>query len=199
MLIRTKDNYYFTKKEGQQMPNVVILSGSPSAPSRTDFVLKFVQSLLEKENITVTYVSVLDIPAEDLHNARYNSSEIKAIAKSIEEADGVIIGSPVYKASYTGVLKSLIDLIPEGAFKGIPVLPIMVGGSKAHLLAIDFALKPLITTLKGRATQGTYIIDNQIDKENSLQPITDQDIQARLNNDLEEFLQIIKQTKAITS
>ncbi len=179
------------------MPNVVILSGSPSATSRTDVVLKFVQSLLEKENVTVKYISVLDISAEDLLYARYNSTGIKQIAKSIEEADGVIIGSPVYKASYTGILKSLIDLLPESAFKGIPVLPLMVGGSKAHLLAIDFALKPLITTLKGRATQGTYIIDNQIDKENSLQPITDQDIQTRLNNDLEEFLQTIKQTKPI--
>lgn len=177
------------------MPNVVILSGSPSETSRTDFVLKFIQSLLEKENITVTYVSVLDIPSEDLLYARYNSAEIKTIAKSIEEADGVIIGSPVYKASYTGVLKSLIDLLPEGAFKGIPVLPLMIGGSKAHLLAIDFALKPLITTLKGRTTQGIYILDNQIDKENSLQPITDQDIQDRLHDDLEEFVQFIKQTK----
>ena len=86
----------------------------------------------------------------------------------IKQADGLIIGSPVYKASYTGVLKSLLDLLPEGALKNKPVLPIMVGGSSRHLLAIDYSLNPLIAILKGQPLQGLYFTDSEIDKSDEV-------------------------------
>ncbi|KYD00184.1 NADPH-dependent FMN reductase [Heyndrickxia sporothermodurans] len=181
------------------MSKVVILCGSPSDKSRTDLVLKHVQFLLEKEGISVSYASVVDFSPLDLVNSRYDSPDINHLAQTIINADGVIIGSPVYKASYTGVLKTLIDLLPERILKGKPVFPVMVGGSGAHLLALDYALKPLITTLKGNPLQGIYILDCTIDKSNKRNPLTHIESIQRLSEQVDGFVKSIKQLKQFTA
>ncbi len=179
---------FMTEKEGIGMSNIVIVSGSPSVISRTDLVLRYVQRRLEREGFSTSYVSVLDIPAEDLLYARFNSPEVVKITQNILNADGIIIGSPVYKASYTGVLKALLDLLPEGAFKNKPVFPLMVGGSKSHLLAIDYALRPVIANLKGKSTQGVYLLDSVIDKSEPQNPVIELDDVNRLHYHLNEFI-----------
>lgn len=105
----------------------------------------------------------------------FNSPEVNDIARIIENAKGVIVGSPVYKASYSGVLKSLFDILPQDVLKNTPVLPVMSGGSISHLLALEYALKPLISTLKGTTLKGVYYLDSQVDKT-SVAPIQDADL-----------------------
>ncbi len=56
----------------------------------------------------------------------------------------MVIGTPVYKAAYSGLLKSLLDLLPQYALAGKTVLPLATGGSTAHVLAIDYALRPVL-------------------------------------------------------
>lgn len=177
------------------MRKIVIISGSPLAPSRTDLVLRYVESLLQKKGFSVDYIAVPDLPPEDLVYARFNSPAIRNVIEQVGNADGIIIGSPVYKASYTGVLKALLDLLPENAFRDKPVLPFMVGGSIAHLLAIEFSLKPIIHNLKGLSTQGVYFEDTSIDKENSGNPIKETDCEFRLQTQLQELLNAIERTE----
>jgi len=174
------------------MSDIVILSGSPAIPSRTDISLKHIQSLVENAGFTTAYFSITDFSADDLFQGKYNSEDISKLSERIQAARGVIIGSPVYKASYTGVLKALIDLLPEGAFKGKPVLPIMIGGSNRHLLAIDYALKPLISILKGEPLQGIYFVDKEIDKQNSEKPINDSHLIDRVQSQVQEFVEAIQ-------
>lgn len=174
------------------MSDIVILSGSPAIPSRTDISLKHIQSLVENAGFTTAYFSITDFSAEDLFQGKYNSEDISKLSERIQAARGIIIGSPVYKASYTGVLKALIDLLPEGAFKGKPVLPIMIGGSNRHLLAIDYALKPLISILKGEPLQGIYFVDKEIDKQNPENPINDLHLIDRVQSQVQEFVEAIQ-------
>ena len=109
----------------------------------------------------------------------------------------MVIGSPVYKASYTGVLKSLMDLLPEGALKNKPVLPIMVGGSHRHLLAIDYALNPLIAILKGQPLQGLYFVDSEIDKTNEAEPVKDAELLERIENQVNELVAAIGRVQSV--
>ena len=183
------------KREGKIMRKIVIISGSPLAPSRTDLVLRYVESLLQKKGFSVDYIAVPDLPPEDLVYARFNSPAIRNVIEQVGSADGIIIGSPVYKASYTGVLKALLDLLPENAFRDKPVLPFMVGGSIAHLLAIEFSLKPIIHNLKGVSTHGIYFEDTSIDKESSGNPIKETDCEFRLQTQLQELLNAIERTE----
>ncbi|MEH7225562.1 NADPH-dependent FMN reductase [Bacillus sp. JJ1566] len=177
------------------MSEIVILSGSPSESSRTDLVLKYVGKKLKKEGFSVTNVSVRDIPADDIFNLRFDSPALKDITLLIQGADGVIVGSPVYKAAYTGVLKALLDLLPQDVLARKTVLPIMTGGSPAHLLAIEFSLKPLLAALKGQSLQGVYFQDCQIDKTQGVNPIIDINVLERLKKELYYFIEAVNQKK----
>lgn len=180
------------------MKRIVILSGSPSEHSRSDVLLTYLGKKLQAQDVSISHISVKDVPQQDLCQGNYNSPAIQQISKTIEQAQGLIIGSPVYKASYSGVLKSLIDLLPQDIFKHKPVLPIMTGGSPTHLLAIEYTLKPLVNLLKGQSLKGVYFLDSQLDK-NSLEPILDDELLARTAKQLDYFLELVDQQPSAAS
>lgn len=174
---------------------VVLISGSPQGTSRIDLILNYVEGTIKEKGFSTVAYSVTQFSAEDLAGARYNSEDIVQFAEVVKNADAVIIGSPVYKASYTGVLKSLLDLLPEGIFKSKPVLPIMIGGTSRHLLAIDYSLKPLITILKGEPLQGLYFVDQEVDKNDRVSPIKDEELLTRTKQQIDELIEVIEKTK----
>jgi len=184
-----------TRERMIKMSEIVILSGSPSESSRTDLVLLYVGKKLKQEGFSVTHVSVRDIPFEDVFNLRFDSPALKDLTLLLQGADGVIVGSPVYKAAYTGVLKAVLDLLPQDVLAQKTVLPIMTGGSPAHLLAIEFSLKPLLAALKGQSQQGVYFQDCQIDKTQVVNPIIDEDVLARLKKELYYFIETVNKKK----
>src|SRR5699024_5400529 len=162
------------------MSDIVLLSGSPSINSGSEILLDVSSFLLKKKDYHTSKIAVTDIPWDDLYYGQSNSPTIDSIIKEITGAKGMVISSPVYNASYTGLLKLLIDVLPRNAFHQKAVLPVMTGGSPAHLLALEYSLKPLIAVLKGESLGGVYVIDSQIDKQKEY-PITDQDIFERLD------------------
>lgn len=178
------------------MSEIVVLSGSPSEYSRSDQVLNYLGTLLKQEHFSVTHISVKDVPHEDLFLGKYNSPAIKDIATLIQEAKGVIVGSPVYKGAYSGVLKALLDVLPQDALQHTPVLPLMTGGSMSHLLALEYTLKPVLATLKGHNLKGLYLVDSQIDKHKE-NPIIDEDILERTKKQLHYFIELINNQGAI--
>jgi FMN reductase len=70
-----------------------------------------------------------------------------------------------YKASYTGILKTYLDLHPQKALVGKRIVPIAIGGSLGHLLAIEYALKPVLSVLGATEILNTvYFLDRQIER-----------------------------------
>src|SRR5690625_4253099 len=180
------------------MSEIVILSGSPSEESRSELILLYLGSLLKKKGYLVTHISVRDVPQEDLFSGNYESESIQKITTLIEESQGLIVGSPVYKAAYSGVLKSLIDLLPEDVLEHKPVLPIMTGGSPSHLLAIEYALKPLLANLKGQCLKGIYFIDQQIDRQRK-NPIVDEKLSERTVKQLDYLIEKVNKERSLIS
>jgi FMN reductase len=74
---------------------------------------------------------------------------VRAIAQ-VAAADAVVISTPVYKASYAGILKAFLDLLPQDGLDGKLVLPVATGGSQSHMLALDYALRPVLASLSAR-------------------------------------------------
>jgi FMN reductase len=68
----------------------------------------------------------------------------------------------VYKAAYTGLLKSFLDLLPQYALAGKTVLPLVTGGTPAHVLAIDYALCPVLASMGAHVGQGYFLLDQLI-------------------------------------
>jgi FMN reductase len=148
------------------MARVVIISGSPSASSRLEGVLQTVSKQLETAGLDVQLISVRDQSPEDLVYSRFESPKIIQAVKDIEQADAVIVATPIYKASYTGVLKSFLDLLPQKGLQGKIVLPLAIGGTIAHLLAIDHALMPVLSALNAyHILTGVYVLDTQVVRE----------------------------------
>jgi FMN reductase len=145
------------------MSTIVLISGSPSPISRTAALLEHVGRRLVRYGHNVAPLTVRDLPAEALLAADIREPRIRAAADLIESADAVVIGSPIYKAAYSGLLKALLDLLPQFALAGKAVLPLATGGSLAHVLAIDYALRPVLTSLGARhVVQGYFVLDSAI-------------------------------------
>ncbi|MDG0790432.1 NADPH-dependent FMN reductase [Cohnella ginsengisoli] len=145
------------------MSKIVIVQGSPTAKSRLNGVLDRVRSQIEESGAEVSVINVRDLPAEDLLHARFDSQAIGEANRLVAEADAVVIASPVYKASFTGILKAYLDLLPQKGLENKIVLPLVVGGTIAHLLAIDYAFKPVLSVLGARnILTGVFVLDTQV-------------------------------------
>lgn len=129
------------------MYDIITIAGSPFNPSRCDAILEYARDQLEEAGLRTAGIRVCDLPAADLLAARSDSPAIREVIDLLAPASGVIIATPIYKAAYSGVLKTLLDLLPQQALAGKLVLPIATGGSLAHLLAIDYALRPVLASL----------------------------------------------------
>lgn len=142
---------------------VVSLGGSPSLRSRSGVLLDRAKHWLHSQGVEVVSFQVRDFPAEDLLHARFDSPKVQHFLQLVAQADGLVVATPVYKASFAGALKTVLDLLPERALEHKVVLPIATGGSIAHMLAVDYALKPVLSALKAQETlQGIFADDSQI-------------------------------------
>lgn len=170
------------------MSLVVTISGSPKAPSRTSRLNDRVAGLLRAQGVDVASIEVRDLPAEDLIYARSESPALREPLALLQQAQGVVISTPVYKASYTGVLKSFLDLLPQFGLAGKVVLPLATGGTLAHVLAIDYALRPVLGSLGARHVVGGLFILDKLISQNVDGTITlDPEIESRFHGAVKEF------------
>ncbi|MGW1816143.1 NADPH-dependent FMN reductase [Streptomyces sp. NPDC002125] len=145
------------------MATILSVSGSPSATSRTARLLRHLDDRLREQGHDVTPLDVRTLPAEALLGADFGHPAVVGATALFEEADGVVIGTPVYKAAYSGLLKSLLDLLPQYALTGKTVLPLATGGSTAHVLAIDYALRPVLSSMgAAHIVPGWFTLDKDI-------------------------------------
>ena len=130
--------------------NGVGILGSPSAVSRSASLLQLAQARLRTVTGHWQLIAVRELPAQALVHADLENPRVRHAIASVEDADLVLICTPIYKASYSGVLKAFLDLLPQNALRGKTVLPMATGGSVAHLLALDYALNPVLSALGAR-------------------------------------------------
>jgi FMN reductase len=143
--------------------HVLLLSGSPSPTSRTTVLLNLVGQRLQVDATSVELLEVRSLPADALLRGDTAHPHIAAAVARVETADAVVVGTPIYKAAYTGLLKAFLDLLPQFALSGKSVLPLATGGTPAHVLAIDYALRPVLTSLgAGHVGQGWFVLDKAL-------------------------------------
>lgn len=147
---------------------VVLIAGSPDAPSRSTAALERVREFLKEDGVRAHLLAVRYLPAEALLYADVDQAEISAALRRIAAAQAVVIATPVLKGAYAGALKAFLDLLPSNALKDKVVLPIATGDSAGHSLAIDYALKPVLSALGAQHfLPGVYLTDAQIARQTS--------------------------------
>jgi len=176
------------------MSFVVLLAGSPGQRSRSTSLLRRAVYELTARGIAHRLVGIADLPLEALVHGATSHADIQQFQHDVARADGLIVATPVYKAAYSGVFKLLLDILPERALSGKAVLPIGVGGSPNHMLAVDYALKPVLSSLKARTIlDGIYATESQITHLPDGTAELDPDLQSRLDNGLARFLASLPQ------
>jgi FMN reductase len=143
--------------------SVLTISGSPTRQSRSGALVEHLSRALLARGIETRGVTLRDVPPEDLIDGRFQSPAARIVRRKVDAAQAVVVATPVYKASFSGGLKALLDLLPENALAGKTILPIATGGSSAHLLAIEYGLKPVLSALGARhILTGVYATDRDV-------------------------------------
>ena len=169
-------------------PTILLLAGSPSEPSRSAALLDAVAQRLHAHHaqtdaaFTVERLSIRELDAPALMLADWNHPQIVAALARVAQAQLIVVATPVYKAAYSGLLKVFLDLLPQTALAGKTVLPLATGGSPHHMLALDYALRPVLQSLSARhILPGVYATDLQIPKSDVSGYTLSPDIAQRLD------------------
>jgi FMN reductase len=144
---------------------VVGLAGSPSAPSRTRLLVQGVMDRIgEQASAQTRLIDLADlVPDLGIASRSEASPRVEEALRLIETADLLLVGSPVYKGSYTGLLKHLIDLISYPSLLGTPIGLLATGGSDRHAHVIDYQLRPLFSFFGAKTlATGVFIADKTI-------------------------------------
>jgi len=81
----------------------------------------------------------------------------------------LVVASPTYKGSYTGLLKLFLDRIPADALIGLTAVPLMLGGHWKHALAPEVSLKPVLAELGASCpTRGLFLLESEWDAQDAL-------------------------------
>ncbi|WP_405646934.1 CE1759 family FMN reductase [Streptomyces sp. NBC_00019] len=130
---------------------LVVVSAGLSVPSSTrllaDRLAAAVKQLAPAE---VQVVEVRDLAVEIAHHltSGFPGRALAAAQDAVAGADALIVVTPVFSASYSGLFKSFFDVLDKDALAGKPVLVAATGGSARHSLVLDHALRPLFSHLR---------------------------------------------------
>ena len=174
----------------------IIINGGYSVKSRLTGVQQELEKLLIQHKVTFEKVIVHQLPAQDLITANFASPTIIENINKVEHADIVILLTPVFKGAYSGIIKTFIDLLPQKGLEGKSVIPVAIGGSIAHLLTLEYALKPIVSILGStHVTNPVYVVDKQITIDDDENYVVETDVINRLENAVKQAL-VLESIKA---
>ena len=125
---------------------IAVVVGNPKAGSRTLRVAKAVAEALRGTGESAQHV-IVDLADVAPHLFDSESSTVKGLLDDVANSALVVVASPTYKATYTGLLKSFLDGYNGNGLAGTVCVPLMTGASPVHALAPEVHLRPLLLEL----------------------------------------------------
>ncbi|WP_206957848.1 FMN reductase [Trinickia acidisoli] len=132
---------------------LVAVSGGLQRPSRTLALVEALSTALAEVLPLDIHLIELGQLAPELGRATYRSqlsANAEGHLRAIETADALLVASPVFRASFSGLFKHLFDLVHQDALIDVPVLLAATGGSERHALVIEHQLRPLFSFFQAR-------------------------------------------------
>jgi FMN reductase len=130
--------------------SILLVAGSPSERSRSAALLDAVSQRLRGHGL-VERLQIRDLSPQALLLGDGTHRSIANAVDQLARARALVIATPVYKAAYSGLLKAVLDLLPQDGLAGKLVLPLATGGSQSHMLALDYALRPVLASMAPRS------------------------------------------------
>lgn len=127
------------------MLKVTLVVGNPKPQSRTLRIAELLANkLLEGQSFRLDIVDLAEYTDEIF---KWPSETMTRLNAQVAESDLIVVASPTYKATYTGLLKSFLDRYPANALKGVVAIPVMTGADDGHSMAPVVNLGPLLAEL----------------------------------------------------
>ncbi|MCU1376191.1 MAG: NADPH-dependent fmn reductase [Actinomycetia bacterium] len=146
---------------------VAVVVGNPKPKSRT-----YEAALLVAERLTGEppdlVIDVVDLGPGLLG---WGDPAVAEAVAAVCAAELVVVASPTFKATYTGLLKLFLDQVPTDGMAGVLAVPLMLGAGPGHALAPELLLKPVLVELGATCpTRALYLLDSDWDNEAVLGP-----------------------------
>ncbi|SDR24222.1 NADPH-dependent FMN reductase [Thermostaphylospora chromogena] len=144
--------------------SIVTLIGNPKAGSRTHTVAVKAAEAVGRAAGREEAAEVVDLSAlGSALLAPGASAAVELALETVTAADVLVVASPTYKGTYTGLLKSFLDRLPGGALQKTVALPLLVMGSPRHALAVELHLRPLLVELGAVVpTPGLAVLESEL-------------------------------------
>jgi FMN reductase len=141
---------------------LVFLTTSPSATSRSTFVATQVAAAAERAGIRPTFFSVGDFDAADVLSGRTKAPSVARFLEAVSRAEGIVLSTPVYKATYSGALKAVVDLIAQDALVGRKALGIATTKLGAHGVEVAAAYRALFAFFRLDQGETLVLLDAEV-------------------------------------
>lgn len=142
---------------------VVVSAGISSPSSTTQLAEEFGETLRTTvggrgESLQVTTIELRQHAVAMAHAMTTGgilSKELEEAVELLRNADGLVIVTPIFQASFAGLLKMFLDLMDKELLRGTPVAIAATGGSPRHSLALDYALRPVLVAMHANVVPTT--------------------------------------------
>jgi FMN reductase len=145
---------------------IAVVVGNPKAASRTSAVAVAVARAAAGAGglADETPLDVVELAGLGPQLFDWSSADVRSATKTLTNSRLAIIATPVYKATYTGLLKSFLDWFGQTGLAGVTVVPVMVGASPTHALAVEVHLRPLLVEIGATVpTRGLFVLEQELD------------------------------------
>ncbi|MFG1997139.1 NADPH-dependent FMN reductase [Actinoplanes sp. NPDC048988] len=137
---------------------ITVLVGNPKPLSRTRLTADAVAGLFGGAD------RVVDLADYAGRLFTWPEPEIDELVARVAASDLLIVASPTYKATYTGLLKAFLDRYGSNGLAGVTAIPVMTGAAPDHALAVEAYLRPLLVELGASVpTRGLYMVMSRMD------------------------------------
>jgi FMN reductase len=144
---------------------VSVVVGNPRPASRTHAVaIATAKALLRHGGDPGGEIRSIDLSELASGLFSWGDERVAAAKQLVLESRFLVVASPVYKASFTGLVKAFLDQFGRDELAALPTVPLMVGAGPAHSLAVEHQLRPVLIEIGASCpTRGLYILEDQLD------------------------------------
>jgi len=142
---------------------IVTVVGNPRPASRTHGLARTLAAELAHvlPGATVDDVDLAALGPRVLDQA---DAEASAATGRVLAADVLVVASPTYKATYSGLLKAFLDRLATGSLAGKTAVPLLLGGAPNHQLAVDVHFTPLLLELGAAVpVRGLFVLESDVE------------------------------------
>jgi FMN reductase len=168
---------------------VLGIVGSVSTPSKTRTAVEAALDGAAAANadVRLLHLGEYDLVTADGRLLEDYEGDTATVLDAVVSADAYVVGTPVYRAAYSGLLKNLFDMVPRGKwqadvapFEGSPVALVATGATAHHYLAVDTALRPLLAFFGAYVVGGAYLHDDHFAETETGYDVVDGSVDDRL-------------------